>query len=392
MTTERPLIICTSTQYWGEAWFRKQHFMSRLSVKRPVLYVEPSHSIARRARAVLAPEMRNPLVQPRVRRRGETLWTLTPPRGLPFWTHASVSRIQYRLWGGMLRREAQRLGFSRTWLWLYNPLYVQSCSSLRPERLIFDMVDELGAYDAGVHSRRTMGKCVESALESADLVFTTSGILAETYSPRTRTGKLHMVPNGVRGDWVDRPPRAVPERIRDLPRPRIGFLGALFSYLDYDLLAETARAFPEGTLVLVGPVTDYAGVARVAGESNVVLIGSQPQEKVPDFVSAFDVCLCPFRSGPIRRAVNPLKIYEYLALGRPVVSTPLESLMSDPIAPQIRFAEGAPAFVEAVRAALDCDTPEEQRARREAVRPYTWEVLGERVEGVLETAEREWVE
>jgi len=385
-----PLIICTSTQYWHEAWFRKQHFMSRLASRYPVLYVEPSFSILRKPPRRCPAGHENHPYRPRIQRQGDRLWTLTPPRGLPLWTHPSVSRVQYRMWGTLLRRAARRLGHTRTWLWLYNPLYVQTRASLRPERIIFDLVDDLEAYETRAHSRPTIRACVEESLLQADLVFTTSTLLAEKYAARTGTGAMHVVPNGVRGGWIERAP-VIPEDLRELPRPWIGFMGAVFCYLDFDLLVAAARDFRHGTLVMVGPIEDQAGAARLAAEPNVALLGARDQERVPDYVGSFDVCLSPFKAGAVRRAVNPLKIYEYLAAGKPVVSTPLESITGEPIARWIRFAEGEEAFVGAIRNALASHSnPELAAARREAVRPYAWEALGARVAEILEASAARW--
>jgi len=430
-----PLIVCCSTQYWHEAWFRKQHFMARLSARHPVLYVEPSFSILRGIPRRCPAGRANHPWRPTLHREGPKLWTLAPPRGLPLWTHPRVSRLQYGMWGRMLRRAAERLeegtraktaGPRPVWLWLYNPLYVQARGTLRPERVIFDLVDDLEAYESRAHSRATMRACVDAALREADLVFTTSSLLAEKHGAATREGCMHVVPNGVRGEWIARIPR-IPEELHGRPRPWIGFLGAVFRYLDYDLLVAAARAYPGGTLVVVGPVEDPAGAARLAAEPNVALLGRCPQERVPDFVGAFDVCLSPFKAGAVRRAVNPLKVYEYLAAGRPVVSTPLESLAGEPVARWIRFAEGPDAFVRAIGEALaeeglspatsgraaqteggaagaqpgpgrsplagaqpePIDSPR-ARSRRDAVRPYAWEALAERVEQVLAAAQERW--
>jgi glycosyltransferase involved in cell wall biosynthesis len=386
----KPLILCASTQYWEEAWFRKQHFMTHLARRWPVGYIEPSHSILRAPPDHVPETGRNELLRMKVRRAGDSLWVFTPPRGFPFWTRPIISGPQYRHYGRLLRCEASKLGFDRSWLWLYNPLYVQAVPSLLPERVIFDLVDDMGAYAARASSMRNMQACVERAIETADLVIATSRALVDTYEPRTRAQKIHLVPNGVRGDWIGRVPVSVPPSVRGLPHPRIGFVGALFGYLDYPLLHAAARAFPEGSLALVGPVQDASAVEALGREPNVRIVGPVAQEAVPDFIASFDVCLAPFRAGAVRRAVNPLKVYEYLALGRPVVATPLESLAGQSIAEQIRFAEGPEAFVAAIRDALASDSPAAQAARREAVRPFAWEALGEQVATLVDAAEQRW--
>jgi len=290
----------------------------------------------------------------------------------------------------MLRREARRLGFDRVWLWMYNPLYVQALPTLAPERVILDLVDDLGAYAARDASRQNMQTCVERAIATSDLVIATSRTLVETYASHTRQKKIALVPNGVRGDWIGRVPGALPAAVRGLPHPRIGFVGALFGYLDYPLLRAAARAFPEGSLTLVGPIQDADAVDALRREPNVRVIGPVAQDSVPDYIASFDVCLAPFRAGAVRKSVNPLKVYEYLAIGRPVVATPLEALLDDPIAEQIRFAEGPDAFVHAIREALTMETPAAQASRREAVRPFAWESLSAQVASLLDEAEREW--
>jgi len=392
--TASPLIICASTQYWDETWFRKQRFMLHLSRRWPMLYVEPSFSLIRRVPAHCPPGQANRRFAGRLRERGPQLWSWTPPRGLPFWTHPRISRIHYARMGRALRNVAAGLGHQRTWLWLYNPLYVQARAALAPERMIFDLVDDLGAYAGHLPSRRTTKACVAAAIGESDLVFTTSPLLARDLAPKTRAGEMHVVPNGVPAAWIDRAPGPVPEELRAWPRPWIGFMGAIFTYLDFDLLVATARAFPEGSLLLVGPVQDERGAARLRREPNVVLLGPRPQERIPDYLAAFDVCLSPFRAGDVRRAVNPLKVYEYLAAGRPVVSTPLESLAGEPVAKGIRFAEGPAAFTAAIRGALAAEaaegTGDRARERRDAVRAYTWEALAARVERLLEQAASVW--
>lgn len=390
----RPLLVCASTQYWDETWFRKQHFMSHLAKRRPVLYVEPSRSILRPPPPDTRDTMRNPLLRARTRLVEDAVRIWTPPRGLPFWTHPTVSRAQYAQWGRALRASVERLGFSRIWLWLVQPLWIQARASLRAERVILDLVDDVTAYEARAHSRATMSRCVDAALDAADLIVTTTRPLAESARTRNQRARVEVIGNGVRESWIDRPAGVVPRDLAALPRPWIGFAGAIFTYLDYEILAAVASAFPEASLVLLGAVHDTARAQELARARNVHLLGARPQQEVPEYLAAFDVCLSPFKAGAVRRAVNPLKIYEYLAAGRPVVSTPLESLRDEPIAREIRFAEAASDYVAAVRAVLAEEAGEGSEARadarRAAVRPYTWEALSQRVESILDEMETIW--
>ncbi len=167
----KPLILCASTQYWEETWFRKQHFMAHLARRRPVGYIEPSYSILRAPSHHVPETGRNEPFRMKVRRAGDSLWVLTPPRGIPLLDAAAGERhTSTGTTVDCCGARRSRLGFDRVWLWLYNPLYVQSVPTLAPERVIFDLVDDMGAYAARASSRRNMQACVERAIETADLV------------------------------------------------------------------------------------------------------------------------------------------------------------------------------------------------------------------------------
>jgi glycosyltransferase involved in cell wall biosynthesis len=178
-------------------------------------------------------------------------------------------------------------------------------------------------------------------------------------------------------------PRPVPEDLAGLPRPLVGYVGLLSHFLDFDLLEALRRARRGGTLVLVGPpspATDGA-VRALAAREGVAVLGPKPYGEVPAIMQALDVGVIPFRArDPFVQGINPNKVYQYLAAGRPTVTTPLLDLEAAP--PRLQYASDPEAFVAAVHAALDA-APDPETCRALA-RPYDWGVLAERMVAEIE--------
>src|SRR4051812_3208712 len=139
-------IICLSTHFWDERWFRKQEFMSRFARANRVLFVEPSFSMVRGPEGHLAEVATNRLLVPQLERREQNVHLLKPPRGLPKWSDPRVERLNYRWYGRVVGRAAERLGFRDPILWVYRPAFLAGIDSIPHERLVFDLVDDLAAY------------------------------------------------------------------------------------------------------------------------------------------------------------------------------------------------------------------------------------------------------
>ena len=155
--------------------------------------------------------------------------------------------------------------------------------------------------------------------------------------------------------------------------PRFGFVGMLQECLDYDCIRAVAKAFPEGKVTLIGRTLPGVDMAWTADFPNVEMKGLVPQKELPGFIKDFDVCLNVFADNELSRDVSPLKFYEYLATGRPVVSTlvPLQVLDYGDC---IYLAETPEEFVLRCREALAEQSGDPKRAERiEAARRNSWD-------------------
>jgi glycosyltransferase involved in cell wall biosynthesis len=374
-------IICISTHYWDERRYRKQEFMSRFAKCNRVLYVEPSFSLVRRPAPHRRSVAMNRVIGARVRHAGDNLYVLTPPRGLPKWTDPRIEQLSYRRQARCAARAAARLGFHDAVLWLYNPSYAVALDVVPHRHLVFDLVDDLAAYHgANLRRRAVVERQLGDLVGRSDLLIVTAHTLLERHRPRAR--RVVQVPNGF-DDTLFAPAQAavVPSALRGITRPILGFVGTIFTLLDFPLMESVARDHSDKSLVLVGPVEPSARplLTKLCSLPNVFHLPPVAQGDIAGFVGSFDVCLNPFAEGPLADSVSPLKVYEYLALGRPVVSSPMASLAREPAGTVVEFGNGAKDFSMKINRCLG-DVSAAAAARRRAVAAgYSWGTLFDRL-------------
>jgi glycosyltransferase involved in cell wall biosynthesis len=221
----------------------------------------------------------------------------------------------------------------------------------------------------------------ERTVAQADAVF----VVSEYYRRRlAQTLNQPLIPlgNGVELEHFV-PPRPVPVDLAPWPRPWIGYLGLLSHFLDFETLEALREKRRGGTLVLIGPgspATEGA-IAALAGRPGVALLGSRPYADVPAYLQALDVGVIPFRAqDPYVQGINPNKVYQFLASGCPVVTTPVLDLEQVP--PLLQFADTAAEMVERTHRALDA-RPDAESCRALA-RPHDWGGLAARMVAEIE--------
>jgi GT2 family glycosyltransferase/SAM-dependent methyltransferase len=180
----------------------------------------------------------------------------------------------------------------------------------------------------------------------ADLVTVTAAVLYEKWA--SHTSNCQLLRNGVDFEFFER--NCKPNNLlAEIERPLIGFYGGLAEWVDLQLIAAIADQRPDWNFVLIGDifVKDLAGLDS---KQNVHLLGRKPYEQMPLYLYRFDVCLIPFRLYNVTHAVDPVKFYEYISAGKPVVSVPLEEMQG--YAEFVYFANGADEFIEQIERAL----------------------------------------
>ena len=213
-------------------------------------------------------------------------------------------------------------------------------------------------------------------LDQVDAVVATAESL--TRSKRPRSGRTHYLPQGVNYEHFAAA-RPIPADLAAIPAPRIGFAGGVSACCDFLLIRELARALPHVSVVLVGPVSvDLAGLVL----KNLHVLGPRPYSDLPAYVQHFDVGLIPYLLNEWTRAVDPLKLLEYLAAGLPVVSTDIPEVRKYREA--VAIAGTRDRFVREVAAALRVDRDEVRRRGKALARKHTWAVRADELLALLD--------
>jgi hypothetical protein len=262
-----------------------------------------------------------------------------------------------------------RLGMHRPITWSFLPAAAPVAGRLGEGLVVYQVVDEFSAFsDASAH----VAELERRLLRRADLVIASSERLLE--DKRRVHPRTVLVRHGVDHAHFARAlaPGAIPEPLRALPRPVIGFFGLVADWIDLGLVRRVADAYPKASVVLLGKVV--TSLAPLEGARNVHLVGRRPYAELPDWCRGFTVALTPFRRNTLALAANPLKAREYVAAGLPNICTDLPELRQ---IPGCTVVESDEAFVAAVGAALVAGGPDPLRSA--LVRGEGWEARVEEI-------------
>ena len=252
-----------------------------------------------------------------------------------------------------LRRQLDRLvAVSEATAVVISPVWTPWLDSLPFKHIVYDCIDDVAVHVPHARLAPLYEKWEAELVQRAGGVVVTAATLAEALRQRRAGLPIATIRNGVDVERFETGARLSP-RPRDVPaggRPIVGFVGALYEWIDWELIARVVRALPEYDFVFVGPHDGRSSVDVLVGVENATFLGARPYDRVPAYVQAFDVGWVPFDRSRVSRAANPVKIYEYLSLGKPVVSTPVAD--TDCFDGLVRVGRSADEIAEHLRAAL----------------------------------------
>lgn len=288
-------------------------------------------------------------------------------------------------------------------VWFYTPMALPLLAELTPRAVIYDCMDELSAFKG---APRQMMQRESALMKRAQLVLTGGPSLYE--AKRALHDNVHCFPSAVDADHFSPPARAryhgsgsvssphvsmafalcmqaterKPGRFeeaaaqlhREIARPRLGFFGVIDERFDAELLTAVADAAPGWQLVMVGPVVKI-DPATLPQRPNVHWLGQQPYEVLPHLVAQWDVCLLPFARNESTRFISPTKTLEYMAAEKPIVSTPIQDVVSL-YGDCVSIASSAGEFITACARALREDDYDRQRRlerMRNHINQCTWD-------------------
>lgn len=373
MSLPRPFdVICLSLEPWDDVWRRNQHLASELLALRPsmrLLFVGNPVDILWSLRQGHLPELA-PLHSV-----GDTgrLWAMTPRKWMPrrVWPRGDSSLFRQALAAG------RHLGFSRPVLWVNDSTYAPFIPGTGWPS-VYDVTDDWLLGEGETRELERLHRNDASLLRDASEVVVCSPALART---RGRDRPVHLIPNGVDIDHL-REPMARPADVPD--GPIVLYQGTLSAgRLDIDLCLELARALSgRATLVFVGPNSLSGEVSQLLADSGAVILGSRPYAVLPGYLQHADVLVVPHQTTAFVESLDPIKAREFVALGRPVVATPVAGFRD--LDPPITVA-AREAFTDAVLHLLD-EGPRPPGPGPIHGEPETWTGLATRFLAVLDAA------
>ncbi len=363
-------IVCLATSPWYPIPTRKQQVMRRLH-DAEVLYFDPAVSLlaplkdrsaAEKLRAWKAPGQK---VTDHV-----TVYGLPPV--WPFYNkYRWINRRNQRRAAAWIRQVMERHGFEKPVLWVYSPVCADLVEHVPHSALVYDCVDRHSAY-GGLMDPALVDRMELELAARCDMVFATAEPLCRRL--REANPRAAFIPNGA-DDALFRQaasPRPLPADLADVPEPRLGFVGALQRCIEYGWVENAARRNPGWSFVFIGGEKPGVDLSALKALPNVSFLGLKPHETLPDYLANFQVLLNLFDDSDLSRDVSPLKFYEYLATGKPIVSTP-QPAQVQAYASIIQIARSADEFADRCAEALDDTAPERTEARLEAGRRSSWD-------------------
>jgi UDP-galactopyranose mutase len=363
-------IVVFSHLRWDFVYQRPQHLLSRLARRRSVLYIEepidggsdPNGWLLSRPAPGIG------VARPRI-------------ASLPSRAPEEITSVTADLVRDLIAAE----GLERPVAWAYTPMAEPLLDAVDPVLVVYDCMDELSLF---LGAPPELLRMEEALLERADLVFTGGHSLYR--AKRRRHPRVLCFPSSVDARHFAQARHGAgavvePADQAALPGPRLGFFGVIDERLDLAILEALADSHPEWQIVMVGPTVKIEA-STLPIRPNIHYTGQRSYEELPAYLAGWDICLLPFALNDATRFISPTKTLEYMAAERPIVSTPIEDVVSS--YGQIVYMAGTPAsFVKACERALEAPAFERE-ARAAAMRALlartSWDVTASRMEQLIE--------
>jgi len=372
--TGRYGIVVFSHLRWGFVWQRPQQFLSRFAKKHRILFVEePIFDLP----ASAEPRIDYHKVMPNV--------TVLAPHFPPAW---SRSRNLPQMLRSMTRQGIEALNedgdFDRPLLWYYSPMdSAWSLGVIENRGVVYDCMDELSKFSG---APKSLIKNESRLIDYADVVFAGGYELGE--SKAKVHPNVHTFGCGVEFEHFNRatePDTIIPPDIDFVARPILGWFGVVDERVDYAMVGEMARMRPDWSFAMIGPVVKV-DPNLLPHAPNLFWLGGRDYQVLPNYCKAFDVCMMPFAMNASTQFINPTKGLEYMATGRPIVSTPVRDVVRQ-WSDIIRVVGNATEFVAAAAAAL-AEKGVDQRIPRgiELAKQNSWETTVGKLQDLIDSA------
>lgn len=373
-------IICISTSAWERPWGSRQQIMTRLALKNRVLFVEFQLSFLHLLRY---PYLFIREFSRRLRSQSAGLILYRPFPCLPFGNYnKAINFINSRLLLLQLRRIVKKYDFRDSILWIFDPCAHLLAGELAERLCIYHCIDFFKNERPSSLRNHFISAAEDSLCRKADFVFVSA---KEIFKEKARLNKdTYLMPSAANEFFLDsRLCKSAPEEIKGIPRPILGFVGTLDERLDLGLIEFIADKHPQWHIVFIGEVRNGAISRRLKMKHNIHLFGFRDNASLAGYIGSFDLCIIPYKINDFTKGISPVKLYDYLALGKQVVSTDLADLRTLHSSGLISLAKDKDEFCGLVLSHLYSDSPDRREKRIEFARNNTWQHRIGEISGII---------
>jgi len=358
-------IICFSHLRWNFVFQRPQHLLSRFARNRRVFFVEEPVFNANENHMEITIDDTHTVC-------------IVVPHIKPGLHEEEITHAQQFLLDNMLTS----MHINKYMLWYYSPMALGYTDHLAPELIIYDCMDELSAFK---FASPLVVLREQKLLQKADVVFTGGQSLYE--AKKHLHNNIYLFPSSIDKAHFNRArfPLPAPVDQASIPHPRIGYYGVLDERLDVNMLKELAALRPDWQFILVGPVVKI-DPAELPQRNNIHYLGSKQYSELPNYLSGWDIAMMPFALNESTRYISPTKTPEYLAGGKPVISTPIKDVITPYEENGLVHIAATPAlFMAAAEAILTKTGYEEWLANVDRfLSGISWEQTWQNMEALIE--------
>jgi glycosyltransferase involved in cell wall biosynthesis len=374
---------------WDGLWRNRQHLMSVFARQNRVLYVErPRHLRPTVAGFRGGDRGLADLHRSSMRQVSENLFVFRYPVWAPISGRFPLDQLTTTVRRLSIRNALRELQMLQPIVWFSQPSMVRLIDEIpRAALLVYHVVDEYAAYAGQTQiGRRRIAEREQEMMARVDAVVVVSQRLYEAKRPFN--AHTYLVPNGVnyQAYAAALADPYLPDDLRMIPPPRLGYIGLIGDKLDFTLLRELAQGNPEWSLVLLGEMRIFRQAETwraLQALPNVHQLGPVDVSQVPHYVKGFQVGLMPYLRNRHAEHISPLKLYDYLAAGLPVASVDIPAARE--FSQYVHLADNFQEFSQAVQVALADTTPERRQARRRVAAQHTWEVRVEQLSDLIQS-------
>jgi glycosyltransferase involved in cell wall biosynthesis len=345
-------LVVFSHLRWNFVYQRPQHLLSRLAMRWRVIFVEEPYLNAERN------ELERFEPTP-----GVEVWRPHVTGDAPGFHDDHLPALQ-RLLAEAMREQA----VEDYWIWFYTPMALPLATGLTPRGVVYDCMDELSAFK---NAPRQLVQRENALFKLADLVFT--GGRSIYNAKRSRHPDVHCFPSSVDAKHFAKATQDHPLQAA-IAHPRLGYCGVIDERINLHLIEEVAKARPDWQIVMVGPTAKIDPTA-LPRQANIHWLGQQSYDDLPAFIGGWDICLMPFALNEATRYISPTKTLEYMACGRPSVSTSIRDVV-EPYGQLVQIADTPEGFVISCEEILQRSHEEQldhARALAEVVGRTSWD-------------------